>query len=107
MKILLDENLPVKLKFNLTEFYTYTVRDMSWNSYKNGALLKAAVENEFICFITSDKNIQFQHKLSELNLSFIILNIKLLKWEYIEPLVEKLKETIKTAEIGKIYSIHN
>lgn len=47
-----------------------------------------------------------QH-ISELKLSFIILDIKLLKWEYIEPLVDKLKETIKKSRNRKNFTLHN
>ena len=56
MKILIDENLPVKLKDKLNEYEVFTVRDMNWNSVKNGQLLKLAIENSFNIFITSDKN---------------------------------------------------
>jgi len=56
MKILIDENLPVKLKDKLNEYEVFTVRDMNWNSVKNGQLLKLAIENSFNVLVTSDKN---------------------------------------------------
>lgn len=40
MKLLLDENLPKKLKMDFLDFEIYTVSDMKWNSKKNGELLK-------------------------------------------------------------------
>jgi hypothetical protein len=48
MKVLLDENLPVKLKHGFSSaIEVYTVHDMKWNSLKNGELLKSLVENDF------------------------------------------------------------
>ena len=40
MKLLLDENVPKKLKYDLSEFEVYTVRDKRWNGIKNGELLE-------------------------------------------------------------------
>jgi predicted nuclease of predicted toxin-antitoxin system len=39
MKILLDENIPTKVKFDFGEGYEiFTVRDMNWLGKKNGEL---------------------------------------------------------------------
>jgi hypothetical protein len=39
MKILLDENLPAKLKYDFGSNHTiFTVRDMNWLGKKNGEL---------------------------------------------------------------------
>jgi predicted nuclease of predicted toxin-antitoxin system len=94
MKILLDENLPVKLKFHLSEFDTFTVRDMKWNSFKNGILLQAAEIEGFDYFITSDKNLQYQQNIKNFNMKFIILDLLLLKWSIIEPLIPTIKKII-------------
>ena len=40
MKLLIDENLPKRLKIHFPEHEIYTVHDMGWNSKKNGELLK-------------------------------------------------------------------
>jgi predicted nuclease of predicted toxin-antitoxin system len=45
MKLLLDENLPKKLKIDFQGHEVYTVRDMGWNGIKNGELLKLLVSN--------------------------------------------------------------
>lgn len=36
MKLLLDENLPKRLKEHFQNHEIYTVRDMNWNGVKNG-----------------------------------------------------------------------
>ena len=71
MKVLLDENLPVKLKYRFSSVIkVYTVNDMKWNSLKNGELLKSLSENNFDALITSDKNIIYQHNFP--NMCFVL-----------------------------------
>lgn len=60
MKLLLDENLPKKLKKDLSIHEVYTVHDMGWNSKKNGELLKLMLNKGFDVLLTFDKNLQFQ-----------------------------------------------
>jgi predicted nuclease of predicted toxin-antitoxin system len=55
MKLLLDENLPKRLKEHFEEHEIYTVRDMGWNGVKNEELLKLMIADEFDVLITFDK----------------------------------------------------
>jgi len=59
MKILIDEQLPTKLKYRFanTGFEVYTVRDMDWLGKKNGELLLLMTENNFDNLLTNDKNL--------------------------------------------------
>jgi predicted nuclease of predicted toxin-antitoxin system len=57
MRVLLDENLPRKLKRHFDEgVEALTVRDCGWTGIKNGELLRIA-QAEFDVFITTDKGI--------------------------------------------------
>jgi predicted nuclease of predicted toxin-antitoxin system len=40
MKLLLDENLPKRLKLDFTEHEIYTVRDKGWNGIKKWTAFK-------------------------------------------------------------------
>mgnify|MGYP000982282672 CR=1 FL=1 len=60
MRLLLDENLPKRLKFDYPEHEIYTVRDKGWNGIKNGELLNLLIENNFDALLTFDKNLQHQ-----------------------------------------------
>jgi hypothetical protein len=66
MKLLLDENLPKRLKQDFPEHETYTVRDRSWNGKRNGELLLLMIEAGFEAFLTFDKNFQFQQNLCDI-----------------------------------------
>ena len=60
MKLLLDENLPKKLKLDFPEHEIYTVNDKGWNGVQNGNLLKLLLAENFDGLITFDKNLQYQ-----------------------------------------------
>ena len=66
MKLLLDENIPRNLSFDLTEHEVKTVSEMNWSGIKNGALIKQLLEEKFDCLITADRNLQFQHNFKNI-----------------------------------------
>jgi hypothetical protein len=72
MKIIIDECVPHIVKKLLPERNIKTVQEMGWDGIKNGELLKL-VEADFDLFITSDKNLQHQQNLENLNLSILLL----------------------------------
>jgi predicted nuclease of predicted toxin-antitoxin system len=75
MKILLDEQLPVKLKFGLApEFNVSTVKDEKWLGIKNGVLIKLVQNSGFNIFITNDQSLGFQQMLSQYQIIFININ---------------------------------
>lgn len=74
MKILLDENLPKKLKSLLSMYEVYTVNDMGWNGKQNGELLRLMTDNNFDTIITFDKNIEFQQNFSKFTIPVLVFN---------------------------------
>jgi len=94
-KVLLDENLPVKLKYRLQDVCEiYTVNDKGWNALENGELINAMQENGFDYLLTSDKNLQYQQKLAKYSMGFIILNVTNNNYETILLLVDKIKKVL-------------
>ena len=106
MKILLDENLPTKVKYDFGEdFEIFTVRDMKWLGKKNGELLGLAVFNAFDIFLTLDKNLKFQQSIHKFDLKFIILLAIDNKHQTIQPYVDKVKILLNSGDIPKISEI--
>jgi Domain of unknown function (DUF5615) len=57
MRILLDENVPRKLKYRLMpDHEVFTVQEKGWSGVQNGHLLTRA-ELEFDVFLTLDRNL--------------------------------------------------
>jgi predicted nuclease of predicted toxin-antitoxin system len=77
MKLLLDENLPRKLKYRFNEtFVVITVNEMKWNAKKNGELIQLLQDNGFQALITSDKNLQYQQNLDRYKIKVVVLDVK-------------------------------
>ncbi len=94
-KVLLDENLPVKLKYRLQDVCEiYTVNDKGWNALENGELLNAMKKDGFDFLITSDKNLQYQQNLERFSIRFIILNVPNNNYETILPFVKEVKRVL-------------
>ncbi|MDB5221638.1 MAG: hypothetical protein JWN83_305 [Chitinophagaceae bacterium] len=96
-KVLLDENLPVKLKYRLQDICEiYTVTDKGWNALENGELINAMQKDGFDYLLTSDKNLQYQQNLEKYSTGFIILNVVDNNYETILQLVDKIKQVLIT-----------
>jgi predicted nuclease of predicted toxin-antitoxin system len=103
MKILLDENIPAKLRLDFGEEYEVkTVRDMKWLGKKNGELLGLAAFNGFDIFITIDKNLKNQQNLEKVQIKFIVLLAKDNKHQTLQPYIEKIKSILMSKEIPKL-----
>jgi hypothetical protein len=94
-KVLLDENLPVKLKYRLQDVCEiYTVNDKGWNALENGDLINTMQEDGFDYLLTSDQNLQHQQNLAKYSIGFIVLNVSSNNYETILPLVDKIKKVL-------------
>ena len=67
MKVLLDECLPRKLKYELVGHEVKTVSEMGWSGLKNGVLLTKATNARFQVFMTIDKIYRFNRTLSDMH----------------------------------------
>ena len=72
MRLLLDENLPKRLKLDFPEHEIYTVRDKGWNAIKNSELLKLLLVNNFHALLTFDKNLQHQQNFLKYTLTVFV-----------------------------------
>ena len=65
MKVLLDENLPHRLRHRLGSHEVSTVSYMGWAGLKNGELLKAAEAAGFEVLVTGDQTLPYEQNLAE------------------------------------------
>ena len=94
-KILLDENLPVKIKYRLQDVCEiYPVTDKGRNALGNGDLINAMENDSFDYLLTSDKNLQHQQNLTQYSIGFIVLNVIDNNYETIMPMLEKIKQVL-------------
>jgi len=74
MLILLDENLPHKLRRLLIGHDARTTAYQGWSGLSNGALLKAAEEAEFEAIPTADQGIRYQQNRTNSRIALIVLS---------------------------------
>lgn len=95
MKLLLDENLPKRLKLEFEFYQVFTVSDMGWNGKSNGELLKLMIDHEFGCFLTFDKNIGFQQNFSIYTIPVLVLNADNNTYLILRTLIPNVLEALK------------
>ncbi|MCU0367850.1 MAG: hypothetical protein MUF39_03360 [Cyclobacteriaceae bacterium] len=96
MRLLLDENLPKRLKHDFAEHEIYTVADKGWAGISNGKLLTLLIENSFDALLTFDKNLQYQQNFTRYIISVIVLNASDNSYSTLKELVPKVKEILAT-----------
>src|ERR1043165_3358852 len=96
MRLLLDENLPKRLKQDLIEHEIYTVADKGWTGISNGKLLELLTENRFDVLLTFDKNLQYQQNFSNYTVAVIVLNASDNSYLTLKNLVQKVKDILNT-----------
>ncbi|GAB3502665.1 hypothetical protein GCM10027341_30790 [Spirosoma knui] len=94
MKLLIDENLPKVLKQYLTEHDVYTVRDMGWQSKKNGELLKLMLAESFDVLVTFDKNLRYQQNFAKYPIAVLVLNAFGNAFPFLEPLIPAMQKAL-------------
>ncbi len=100
MKILLDECIDRRLAKDFIGYEIKTVPQMGWAGIKDRELLVLAAA-VFDVFITADRNLSFQQKLSQFDLSLIVLQAQSNRLADLVPLVPKVLDVLETAPKGQ------
>jgi len=74
VKVLLDENLPHRLRHRLGSHEVFTVSYMNWAGLKNGELLKVADEAGFEAFVTGDQTLPNEQNLTGRRIAVLVLS---------------------------------
>ena len=90
MLLLLDENLPNKLKRDFPGHQVFSITERGWNGLKNGLLLQKLIENEFDALITYDKNLQHQQNFQKYPVVVFVLSARVNTY----PILTKLSPKI-------------
>src|SRR5690349_10871907 len=105
MKILLDENLPHKLRLEVVGHDVFTVDYMGWSGVENGELLKRAIDENFDVFISNDRGLQYEQNLAGLPIAVVVLLPLINTVEAIRPLIPKLDAALLRIKPGQILKV--
>ncbi|MGA7238564.1 MAG: hypothetical protein WBY44_22975 [Bryobacteraceae bacterium] len=98
LRVLLDENLPHKLRLALNRFDAFTVQYMGYGGLKNGELLKQAEEDSFDVFVTGDKTMEYEQDMRGRLIAVVSLSVP--HWQFLQPRVETIFDAIVGARPG-------
>lgn len=100
MKVLLDEDIPHKLRGHLAAHETVTVAYLGWSGLKNGELLKAAEGAAFDVLVTSDQGLPHQQNLLARKLAVVVLSAQ--DWNILKHHVVKISAAVNRAKPGVV-----
>jgi predicted nuclease of predicted toxin-antitoxin system len=103
MKVLLDENLPHKLRAHLVQHETATVAYLGWGGLKNGELLQAAEDAGFEVFVTGDLALARQQNLAARRIAIVSLSAN--NWPIIKNHVARIASAIDNARSGSFVRV--
>ena len=96
MRLLLDENLPKRLKEDFPDHEVYTVADKQWTGKRNGELLKLMLENDFAALLTFDKNLQHQQNFEKFPITVFVLTASNNIYDLLKPLATLINSKLSS-----------
>jgi len=96
MKLLLDENLPHKLRTEIAGNDVFTVAFMGWSGLENGKLLANAAAADFDAPISNDRGLEYERDQAALPLAVIVLLAPANTIEAIRPLYPALDAALSS-----------
>lgn len=95
MRLLLDENVPKKLKQDLLTHNVYTVRELRRDGYEDEDVLQFLIDFNFDALITCDKNLRFQQNLAKYPTPVLVLDTYTNAYPILKLVVPYLLEQLK------------
>jgi predicted nuclease of predicted toxin-antitoxin system len=95
MKLLLDENLPHRLRPLLADHEVYTVPFMGWRGLGNGRLLSRAGENAFDVLLSMDAGLEHQQDLARLPCALLLIRAPSNSLADLRPLVPAILKALE------------
>ncbi len=103
MKVLLDENLPHRLKNHLGSHEAFTVRYQGWSGLENGELLRTAENDGFEVFLTGDQTMSYEQNLTGRQIAVVVLSA--IEWHIIRHSLLTIQTAIDAAAPGSHQAI--
>ncbi len=98
MRILFDQGTPVPLRQYLREHSVTTAYEEGWSNLSNGDLLKSAEDQGYQIFVTTDRNLRYQQKLSDRQIAIVVLLST--SWPKIRTQTDKVCGVINEIKLG-------
>lgn len=104
MRVLLDECVPRKLKYELPGHDVRTVTEMGWVGLTNGLLLQQAA-GRFDVLITVDQGFEHQQNLTSTDMGIVVMAAKSNDIDDLRPLMPRVRDALATASPGQLIRV--
>jgi len=101
MRVLLDECIPRRIRGALIGHEVQTAAEAGLAGLKNGELLRAA-SPKFGCFLTVDRNLQFQQKPGVLPVAVIVIAARNNRYETLVSLRPEALKALAEIHAGEL-----
>ena len=103
MKVLLDENLPHRLRNHLVGHEVFTVHYQGWSGLKNGDLLRTAENDGFEVFLTGDQTLSYETNPTGRQIAVVVLSA--IEWHIIRHSLLAIQAAIDATAPGSHQAI--
>lgn len=101
MRVLLDECVPRRIREALTGHEVQTAAEAGLSGLRNGELLQAS-SAAFDCFLTVDRNLQFQQNLATLPIAVIVVAAANNRFEALVRLMPEVMRVLSEIQRGEL-----
>jgi hypothetical protein len=103
MLVLFDQATPVPIRLYLEGHTVRTAFQQGWDKLKNGELLAAAEDAGFDLFLTTNKNMRYQHNLADRKIAVVVLGQQ--QWPHVRPHVLRVVDAVNAATPGSFTEV--
>lgn len=103
MKVLLDENLDLRLRGNLGLHDVFTASYKGWDGLKNGKLLDAAESDGFEVLLTGDQTLYYEQNLTGRRLAIVAMSS--VEWRIVKDHLPQILTAIDNAVPGSFQAV--
>ncbi len=98
MRVLFDQGVPTPLRGRLAGWDIKTAFELGWSELENGALLSEAERAGFSIFLTTDKNLKYQQRLTGRQIAIVVLSTT--SWPRIERQADEILKALNAVRPG-------
>ena len=103
-RVLLDENLPRKLRRELPGCVVRTVQEEGWTSFSNGALL-ARAQATFDVLLTADRRLQFQQNMSRFEIGVVVIVTRDIRFRVVLLAIDTIRSAVASVNPGEVIQV--
>lgn len=103
MRVLFDNSTPRGVAGVLSDHTVEEARARGWDTLRNGELLDAAEAAGFDVFVTTDRNIRYQQKLTGRKMAIVVLSKG--RWKLIKERLPAIADAVSAAAPGTVVEV--